>query len=388
MKHIIALHLFLSCAFSYSQNYQIKKIVFDKNSKIPLENVIISNEKDNTTTNADGKFIFVSSSNKINLNLLGYEGVNTSFEKLKSANDTIFMESKATLLDEVVVSNTIPFMKKVYDKMKDNYLPNYTVNFFLRDILKKGNGIVILQDVHAKENHNSSKKTKLSIEIMNMRKTSLFEKKDPVSFRFPDFDLFFDIRFPFVDKCNFTEVAFNDSEFKKVLFETNEKNEWGQIWKGYFIIHRNNYAIVEYSLTSIDNPEAVPYIKQLISSGKYKTTKYNRFVQYAKDTTSNKYYPSNSILDCQMEVFVNKKTETPVYYDYTMDYFVTNKPSNEKINPNFPPDKDIFKAKFPYSKDFWNNQNQLPLTTDLEMFLKSVADKKDKNKEYEIIGNF
>ena len=60
----------------------------DKNTKIPLENVLVFNETDNSTTNADGKFIFVSRENEINLNLLGYEGVKTSFDKLKNDKDT------------------------------------------------------------------------------------------------------------------------------------------------------------------------------------------------------------------------------------------------------------------------------------------------------------
>jgi len=67
---------------------------------------------------------------------------------------------------------------------------------------------------------------------------------------------------------------------------------------------------------------------------------------------------------------------------------VTNSQTKEKVNSNFATDKDIFKAKFPYSKDFWNDQNQLPLTNELEVFLKSVFEKKDKTEEFEVIGNF
>ena len=387
MKHILSLQLFFFCTFSFSQNYKIDKIVVDKNTRLPLENVLIFNESDNSTTNADGKFVFVSQKSQLNLNLLGYNAIKTTFEELNNSKDTIFMENKAFLLEEVVVSNTIPFMKKVYAKLGENYLANYTANFFLRNELKKDNTYQILQDVHGKENHNSSEKKKLNIEILNMRKTSLFEKKDPVSFKFPNFNQFLDIRLPYVNKCEFTEVSFNDSEFKKVLFTTTEKDEFGKIWNGYFIIHKTDYAIVEYSLIKVDNQQILPFAKT-ITGAKYRTIKYNRFVQFTKSKESNKYYISNSISEYQVEVFVRKKQETPIYYDFSMNYFVTNNITTEKINSNFPADKDVFKAKFPYSKDFWNNQNQLPLTIDLQQFLKSVSDKKDKTKEYEIIGNF
>lgn len=388
MKYIIALNLFIISSFSYSQNFQISKIVVDKNTKSPLESVLIFNESDNSTTNTDGKFVFVSQKNEINLNLLGYEAIKTTLDKLKTSNDTIFMQIKATQLQEVVVSNALPFMKKVYSKLKDNYLPNYTSNFFLRNVLKKDNTTIALQDIFAKQSYNSTDINKTNIEILNMRKTSFFENKNKTSFRFPNFHQFFDIRLPYVDKCNFIEVTFNDSEFKKVLFESTEKDEFGQIWKGYIVIHKSDYAIVEYNLIKIDNKQTVPFTKKIISSGRYRTTKYNRFVQFTKDDVSKKYYRSNTKLECQVECFADKETETPFYYDLTVVFFVTNKPTNEKANSNFAIDKDIFKAKFPYSKYFWENQNQLPLTHELELFLKSVADKKDKTKEFEIIGNF
>lgn len=388
MKRILYFKLILICTITYSQNYQINKIVVDKYTQIPLENVLIFNETDNSTTNSDGKFVFYSQKNEINLTLLGYNAFKTTFESLKNSSDTIFMESKTTQLQEVVVSNTVPYMKKVYSKLKENYLPNYTVNFFLRNVLKKDNTNIVLQDIYAKQNYNVNDKKKIDIEILNMRKTSFFEKKDHISLKFLNSNQFFDIKYPLVNKCNFTEVPFNDSDFKKILFESNVKDIWGQIWRGYYIIQRNDYTIVEYSLIAIDNPDDVPYNKLLLSSGKYRTVKYNRFVKFTKDVSSNKYYVSNSKLEHNIEVFVNKKTEKPFYYNLNLDFFVTNNPTLEKITPNFSADKDIFKAKFPYSKDFWNSQNQLPLTKELELFLKSVSEKKDNTKEFEVIGNF
>jgi len=386
MKYIIALQLFLICGFSFSQNFQISKIVADKNSKIPLENVTVSNESDISTTNSEGKFAFVSQKNEINLNLLGYYPIISSFDKFKSSKDTIFMETKAMQLQEVVVSNAGPYMKKVYDKFQDNLLQNYTVDFFLRNVFKKDKVNILLQDIYARKNQIKSQKKNSTIEILNMRKTSFFEKKDNINFGFPDFEGLLSNELPEIDKYSFTETPFNDSDFKKILFESNEKDESGQIKRGYFIINRKDYAIVEYSISYIENPENVPY--RNVSRGKYRTTNLEKFVQFTKDSKSNKYYQSNIKIDNQVDIIVNKISENPFYFDFTMDFFVTNNPSNEKINSNFATSKDIFRAKFPYSKDFWNNQNQLPLTKELERFLKSVDEKKDKTKEFEIISNF
>lgn len=379
--------IFFISTVASSQNFKISKLIADKTTKIPLENVSIYNDKDNSTTNPEGLFVFISGKNEINFNLLGYNSIKTTFEGI-AKQDTIFMEAKAFELKEIVVANLEPFIKKVYDKMADNYIPNYTSNFFLRNVLKKDNSIVVLQDVYAKRRKNASTKNANDIEVLNMRKTSFFEKKNQIDFAFPDFTEFFSGFFPALNQNIFTEVEYNDVDYRKILFEAKEKNVWGQISKGYFIITRNEYAIVEFFTTMYDNPEAVPFHKFKLSSTQYRTTRYEKFVRFKKNSALNKYYLNLSKLTAQVEVVADKKSEETFSYHLTMDYFTTNTITNEKVEPNFAVDKDVFKAKFPYSADFWNNQNQLPLTNELKVFLKRVSENKDKKKEFEIIGNF
>lgn len=385
MKYILSLNIFIISLVSYSQNFQISKIVVDATTKLPLENVIVFNEIDKSTTNSDGKFAFFSQKNEINLNLLGYEEVKTTFDKLKSIKDTVFMQSKAIQLQEVVVSNTAAYMQKVYSKIKDNILLNYTVDFFLRNTLKKDDDYRVLQDIYAKKNQNTANKKFTSIQILNMRKIKLSDKKDHIDFKFFDFNELYRMDAPGLDKCSFVETPFNDSNFKKILFETKERDNRGQICKGYFIISRNDYAVVEFNQIWVSDPDKVPYLKFMISDVRYRTVKGIKCMKLTKDMASNKYYPTSLKMECQIEVI---KDNTTFFYDNNMEYFVTNNPNNEKANSNFATDKDIFKAKFPYSEDFWKKQNQLPLTEELEQFLKSVSEKKDKAKEYEVIGNF
>lgn len=389
MKNLFFAHfciLFFSIVGN-SQNFKISKIIVDKTTKSPIENVSIYNDKDNSITNQEGLFVFVSSKNEINFNLLGYNSIKTSFELIEK-QDTIFMESKAFELKEVVVTNLEPFIKKVYDKMADNYIPNYTSNFFLRNVLKKDSSIVVLQDIHAKRGKKGAPKNHSEIEVLNMRKTSFFEKKNQIDFAFPDFNEFFGGFYPSLDQNVFTQVDYNDADYRKFLFEAKQKNVWGQISKGYLIINRNDYAIVEFFVSMYDNPEELPFKKFTLSSTQYRTTRYEQHVRYNKNSTLNKYYLSLSKLNAQVEVLADKKSEDTFYFNLTMDYFTTNSISNEKVESNFAVDKDVFKAKFPYSADFWNNQNQLPLTNELKDFLKRVSENKDKKKEFEIIGNF
>lgn len=132
----------------------------------------------------------------------------------------------------------------------------------------------------------------------------------------------------------------------------------------------------------------VPYKKFTFSSVQHRTTKYQKLIKFSKNSTLNKYYLQLSKFVAEVEVIPNSKGENPFNFYLTLDYFTTNSITNEKVASNFATDKDVFKAKFPYSAEFWNNQNQLPLTSELKDFLKRVAENKDKMKEFEIIGNF
>jgi hypothetical protein len=387
---LLSLSLFLVifiCFSMQSQSYRTSNIIVDKSTKLPLESVDVFNVSDNSTTNEEGLFSFVSDNNEINFNLLGYTPIRTTFEEIKQ-QDSIFMQAKMIELKEIFVTNLEPYMKKVFDKMQTNFISNYTSNFFLRNVLKNDDTIVKLQDVYGKRNKNNSEKNKTEIEILNMRKVSLFEKKSRVDLKFPDFNEYFTSPFPAIEKATFKEVASNDVDYKRILFEANEKDGWGQTSRGYFIINRNDYAIVEFGITMLDNPEAVPYKKVMISGTKYRTIKYNRLMQFKKSAALNKYYLSNSKLDSEVEVQSDEQIEKTFYFKLAMDYFATNSPTNENINSNFPADKDIFKAKFPYLENFWNNQNQLPLKDELKRFLKRVTENKGKKKEFEVIGNF
>jgi hypothetical protein len=370
-----------------SQNFKVSKMIADKTTKLPLENVSIYNDKDNSTTNQEGLFVYISDQKEINFTLLGYNSLKTTFEQIEQ-QDTIFMEAKAFELKEVVVVNLEPFIKKVYDKMADNYISNYTSNFFLRNVLKKDNSIVVLQDIHGKRGKNANPKNSNEIEVLNMRKTSFFEKKNQIDFKFPDLNEFFGGLWPALGKNIFTEENYNESDLRKILFEAKEKNVEGQISKGYFVINRNDYAILEFFIAMRDNPEAVPYKKFTFSSVQYRTTKYERLLKFSKNSSFNKYYLQMSKLIANVEVIPATKTENAFNFNLNMDYFTTNRITTEKVEPNFATDKDVFKAKFPYSAEFWNNQNQLPLTNELKDFLKRVSENKDKKKEFEIIGNF
>ena len=396
MKKVVnALFLFLSLIqVITAQNYKISKIIVDKITKIPLPYANVSNGVDATVSNVEGLFSFVSSKNEINFSFICYEPLETTFEAINK-QDTIFLQPKAINLEEIVVGDMFPYMKKVLQNIRQNYkLTPYTENFFLRNVLKRDNQIERLQDIHGKSSRSAmftnSDKIEFSVEILNMRKTGILGKSDAIYFKFPDFNEFYAMILPKIDTkyVAFREEKVADTLFKKINFESKESDEFGQKINGYLVINKFDYAIVEYYISMYDEPEKSPYHETpFFSKHQYRTMKYDKTVRFSKNANNNKYYLSSAKFDCQLEVLADKKIDKTFYYTLSMEYFTSKSFTNETIKSNFSVEKDIFKAKFPYSDEFWKNQNQLPLTTDLKDFLTTVAEKKNK-KEFEIIGNF
>lgn len=384
---------------SRSQNLKINAILADKATKTVISSVNIFNDLDSSISNSEGAFSFISSKNEINFSSIGYNSIQTTFDKLKG-KDTIFMESKAIVLDEVVVNNVEPFIKKVLDNLTNNFsTTSYTNDFFLRSVIKKNEEIVKFQDFSGimngpiiskkSENKQHKKVTKKGIEILNMRKISIHEKKDISDFTLPSFDEIVSTPI-FLDSAyiDITEEKITDNNYRKILFNSKNKNIDGQKLYGYLIANKKDYAITQYFVSFYDEPDNGSYKKTFFARHKYRTTKYQKTINFSKNTITGKYYLNNEKLVAQLEILADKKIAKTFYYDLVIDYFVTKSFTNETVNSNFATDIDIFKAKFTYSEDFWKTQNQLPLTSEIQLFINKATQNKENKKDFEVIGNF
>ena len=396
MKDKIALLslFFLVGFYAEAQKVQTKKVVVDKVTKLPLEKVNVYNLKDNSITNEEGYFSFITDYNELNFSLIGYENLKLSFEEVNK-RDTIFLQSKTIELEEVIVGGEMAIMKKVYAKMKENYiLEPYNENFFLRCVLKRNDELVRLQDIYGKVSRKSIFKTKTQpdnkceVEILNMRKVGIKDKEDFIYFEFQSFEKLFDINAMIsikLEDFELTQEKNAANNFFKISFSKKIDNSVGQKTSGYFIINKEDYAIVETHFDLYDDGEKVPFQKK--GNVEYRTTIFKTTSNYRKSSSTNKYYLNNAKSDVRVELLGNEKVPK-AFYDYSTNFFVTNSFIAEKAKSNLSMDKDIFKVKYPYSEQFWKSQNQLPLTSDLNAFLKRVSENKDNKKEFEVVGNF
>jgi hypothetical protein len=390
--------LFVTLLFNQiaqSQNYKINAVIVDKATKTALPSVNVFNDLDSSISNSEGAFSFVTTKNEINFSSIGYNNIQTTFELLKG-KDTIFLETKAIVLDEVVISNVEPFIKKVLDNLSNNFsAAPYTNDFFLRSVLKKNEGIVKFQDFSGIMNvagfskTSEKKKTKKGIEIVNMRKISIREKKDIVDFKLPSFDELLTVNLYLEPKeIDLTEEDSGDTNYRKIIIRSKNKNTNEQKLNGYLIVNKKDYAIIQYFISFFDDPSNGSYAETFMGNHKFRTIKYEKTINLSKNTTTGKYYLNNAKLDVQVEILADKKIEKTFFYNLAMDYFVTKSITNEIVDSNFSGDKEVFKAKFTYSDDFWKTQNQLPLTSELQNFIDQATKNKENKKEFEIIGNF
>lgn len=374
------------------QTFKTKSTIVDSQTKEPLEYVNISNETDNTITNKDGQFIFLSKEKDINISHIGYETLHTTFEEIEK-KDTIFMTANAIVLDEVKINNPTTLLKEVYKNVWKIYpLEPYNEDFFLRCLLKKEDKIVRVQDISGKIWRNtfypkkSIDEIKYGLEILNLRKVELSERNKIPYIQFPSYKtlfLWFSAIILKPKEYVFTEVPSNDLQYRKIEFVKNDENKDCLPEKGYYLIDKNEKAIKEVAYEIVEYYKNSPYSRG--GSSKLKTTGLTLFIMFNKDIQKNKYYIGNAYLKNSFEIVTDQVKSN---YEATYDLVTTNSFTNKIVKKNFPENKDLFKANFSYSEEFWSSQNQLPLTNELKQFLKSVVEKKNKTKEYVIIGNF
>ena len=386
-RNIIAVIIYIALIpLSFSQN-TISKYLVDKDTKAPLQSATIHNANDYTITNADGYFVFYSTNDSITIKMLGYETFKTTFKALSHTKDTLYLTPKPFQLDEVTLSNK-NIIQEAYNHASTNYpMKPFVEDFFLRCILKRNGELVKIEDFSGRIKRDKlfGIKKDFTFQLLNMRKFGI-EKK---GMRADDFDLpSLNGIFDWYSNYFFLDPKEYRFSFLKVIDETHQqvshtpKNE--EDYKkgiGHFIISTDDYAVKEriYKI----NPKVVdkiPFTKKL--SGKYRAIDYYLREKCEKDSKNNKYFISNGVMTQKVELYTQGER---IVYDVSFELIVTHPFSDiNTFKANVNGKKELFKLEIPYNKEFWETQNQLPLTNEMRNFI----NKAHNQKEYRVISNF
>ncbi len=381
------LGIFVFASYFCTAQNSHEGVIYDPDEKEPIEFVAVYNGKDHTMSNADGRYAFTSSLDTLVFYRLGYQKVSKSFLGL---TDTLYLEKAPYELDEVVVTNAKTLWQKVKDSITHNYLfAPFREKFFLRALLKNNDTLVRLQDIEGKLARKTllyNQKMELTpkdftFEFNNMRKTGVVRDEHKVYYRFPTlyglFSSFIRLNATGND-FTLTEKPFEDVEKVRYEFVSNPNHPVVRI-HGYYIINTLNNAIEEYH--QISEPKNPPYSER--KQVKFRTKRYELTVLFEKDPLKNKYYMKTAKRNTVVEISDKKNTFTEVYDSSfiltTSDSFIT-----ESVKKNVSAVRDIFKLKFPYNPAYWNVQNTLLLTDEMEAFIQNMG--KD-NTEFKVRSN-
>ena len=385
MKAVVCIALI--CSQCVVAQHTTSKYLADKDTKAPLRAATIHNANDYTVTNDDGHFVFYSANDSVTIKMLGYETLKTTFKALSRTKDTLYLTPKPFQLDEVTLSNK-NIIQEAYNHASTNYpMEPFVEDFFLRCILKRNGELVKIEDFSGRVKRDKllGAEKNFSFQLLNMRKFGI-EKK---GVRADDFNI------PSLNDVFqwWSNILFLDSkEYRfsglKVIDEThqqvshNPKNEEdNKSGIGHFIINTNDYAVKE-RIHKI-NPKIIhkiPYTKKPFI--KYRTIDYFYKEKCEKDTKNNKYFIANAIVNAKVEGYVG---EERIVYDVSFELIVTHPFSDlSTFKANVNGKKELFKLEVPYNKEFWEAQNQLPLTNEMCNFI----NKAHNQKEYRIISNF
>ena len=386
-KNIIAVLTYITLIpLSFSQN-TLSKYLADKETKTPLKSATIHNANDYTVTNDDGHFVFYSTNDSITIKMLGYETLKTTFKALSRTKDTLYLTPKPFQLDEVTLSNK-NIIQEAYNHATTNYpMEPFVEDFFLRCVLKHNGELVKIEDFSGRIKRDKllGAEKNFTFQLLNMRKFGI-EKK---GVRADDFEL------PSLNDLFqwWSNILFLDSKeyrfsFLKVIDEThhqvshtpkNEEDDKSSI--GHFIISTDDYAVKE-RIHKI-NPKIIhkiPYTKKPFI--KYRTIDYFYKEKCEKDTKNNKYFIANAIVNAKVEGYIGDER---IVYDVSFELIVTHPFSDlNTFKANVNGKKELFKLDVPYNKEFWETQNQLPLTNEMRDFI----NKPHNPKEYRVISNF
>ena len=386
-KNIIAVLTYITLIpLSFSQN-TLSKYLVDKETKAPLKSATIHNANDYTVTNDDGHFVFYSTNDSVTIKMLGYETLKTTFKALSRTKDTLYLIPKPFQLDEVTLSNK-NILQEAYNHATINYpMEPFVEDFFLRCILKRNGELVKIEDFSGRIKRDKllGAEKNFTFQLLNMRKFGI-EKK---GIRADDFDI------PSLNDVFqwWSNILFLDSKeyrfsFLKVIDETHQqvshtpKNEEDYIKGiGHFIISTDDYAVKEriYKI----NPKVVdkiPYTKKFFT--KYRTTDFYLREKCEKDVAKSKYFIANGLYTEKIEGYNNDER---IVYDVSFELIVNHPFSDlNTFKANVNGKKELFKLEVPHNKEFWETQNQLPLTNEMRDFI----NKPHNPKEYRVISNF
>ncbi len=361
--------------FCFAQNQKLG-VVVDAVSQTPVPFVDVFNQYDNTLTNTEGRYFIFTVADSLTFRKIGYKKTTVHFSDLK---DTLRLAPSPLELEEVILTNTKSLWDKVRDSLASNYkLSPFKERFFLRCILRKNGAIVRLQDIAGKIRRETMlykkgmphHKSDFQFEVSHMRKIGVEKDENDVYFTFFSLSelLFETIRLNATGPgFLLKEQLFEDENKAKITFQTDSTAKYSET-SGHYIINTRNNAIESVVLKSKIDGEK--YFKN--GPIRSRTIGRDQRAFFSKSPEDDHYFQSLSTITYSVEITSVKKSFRDIYSsEYILKTYDHDGAFDFSKNTNAK--RDIFKLKHPYDPRFWQDQNYLLLTSEMETFIRTIG---------------
>lgn len=370
-KNILYFIALSFCGLNSNAQNKNDKILWDRVENVPIQYATIKSDTNYVISNENGYFNIEFTSGNLSIQNLSYENTEISFEHFTN-NDTIFINPKVFMLDEIIVSKDEKFNNMVQTILTDYALEPHQEKFFLRAVLKKNGELYKIVDISGFLEKNTLFDTKskpmpkknYSVQVENLRKVG-FENK------YVDFEMFsFNNLLNRIASIylspkiyNFTYHNTNDDNFTKIIADPKDMNETKT--EGYYFLNNLDNTFNEVYIINKDNNSIFTERKNV----KYRTTYFDLKTNFERNLNTEKYQLNLSILKYKTEViFDNKKDDFEITYVYYANPLIYKKDIKNNINLN----DDMFELKGKYDSKYWENHDILPLTAEMQEFINKV----------------
>lgn len=374
--------LFLTTTCLFSQD-GITKILWDKINDKPIAYATIKGGTFYAISNEDGFFEFDNDFDSLTIQNVAYETLRISRVSLQK-KDTIYMMPTVYKLDEVVVEKDDRFNTVVKTIVTDYALEPHQESFFLRAIVRKNDSIYKIVDfsglLERKTLFGTIKhpfpKENYIVQVDNVRKVGMEN-------RILDFELFsFEKLLTQIASVYFSPKVFDityqiSEDYTKMTF--NPKNNKDTFIRAVYVVDNecNTFNQVE---VIYDNKDAnFEHKKDVKFRTLYAHTKSN----FQRNTMTNKLQLNMAVFKADTEVFTNKDRAV---FKVEYVFYATPLLVHKKINPNVNIKKDIFDINGKYNSVYWENNEILPLTTEMQSFIREMKTK-GKKTEFRVKTN-
>jgi hypothetical protein len=355
---------------SHSQS-RITRVLWNKLDNLPVEYATINSNKNYTISNENGVFEFEKTLEKITIQNIAYKKLELDYDYLFK-NDTIYIEPNVYNLDEVIIEKDSEFNNMLKTILTDYALEPHQEIFFLRASIKKNNELYKIVDFsgHLEKETLFDTSTKpmpkknYIVQIDNIRKAG-FENREY------DFELFnFKTLLNRIVSIylnpkiyNLSYEKSNISDFIKINVRPKDISKTSTI--GYYLVNESNNTFNEAYILSKNKDAEFDNIRDV----KFRTPFFELKSNFKRNTKTNKLQLNQAIIKSKTEVLTKNGTDI-----FEVNYIFYANPIYEtvKIKNNIKLTKDMFELKGKYDSKYWENNEILLLTKEMQEFINKV----------------